>query len=581
MNLARKEKIFVGLALVFFLMSGLYYAATNSVTSDEKTHIITGYLNLRFNDYRFNIEHPPFIKQLAAIPLLFLKINFPTDVYQAPDIENPIVDIQNNFLFLAGNDLDKIVFLSRIPNVIISLILGLFIYIYSRKLNGIFAGFISLILFVLSPLFLTHSAFVTMDVAVSCFYCMTAYFLTKYFEIKNNKSLFLVGLSLGLSLISKYSGLILIPVVYFLVIAAACRKLSFVTEFLPKKQLRNFIILLPFLIFVMSYKRSVSIVAPAFFLYMVSFAFLNKPALYARINFVGRTLLFVLVIAFSLVVLDYTKYAWFPFHSATKEYFKGFEYFKGHASGGQDSYFLGSFAHRGWWYYFPCALLLKEPLVTLLLIGLGFFGLFKREKAWEKLILIVPAFAYMFIAMFVNKVNIGVRHILPVYPFLYIIAGFGAVLAKRYNVIKYLIIILIILLSIDVLGSYPGHLSYFNRLVGNDNGYKFLGDSNIAWGQDWKRLEKFIRTQGIKEVTIDAAFSYKPICDYYKIPCKALTQQEMIIPGEGVYVIEATAFVARQIKWLDTIKPNAKVGGSLFVYIITNEEIRRIKSRAR
>lgn len=575
-----REIIGAVVLLLLFLISGLFYAATNSITSDEKTHITTGYINLRFHDYRFNIEHPPFIKQLAALPLLFVKLNFPFEIYRV-SVPDDIVKIQNAFLYKIGNDLDFMLFLSRIPNILISLILGLFIYLYSKKINGIFAAFISLLLFVLSPLFLTHSSLVTMDTTISCFYFSAIYYLMRYFDTE--KYFFLAGVAVftGLSFISKFSGLLLIPVIHLLVFMRSFYPVQEPKKITLKNWIKNLIIFLPFLIFSVSYKKSFRLIMPAFAIYIISYLFYNKKTLFSKINFVGRSLLIIMASAFVLVILDYTNYSWFPFHSATKAYFKGFSYFEGHAQYGQDSYLLGVNSKAGgWWYYFPLAIFFKEPFITLLFFLLGMAGLcMKREKILTKAVLVLPAFVYLFIAMFINKLNIGIRHILPVYPFLFVMAGYSVFIIRNSKAMKYLLSILIFILAIDVLGSYPAHLPYFNRLIGGArSGYKFLGDSNIAWGQDWKRLKRYIEKNNIDKITADAAFSYDKVCDYYRIPYRYLTKEEETIPLKGYYVIETTAFPAKRIKWLDKIKCVGWVGGSLLIYNITEDDIDFLKS---
>ena len=138
----KTERLIVSILLLFFLLSGTYYALTNSVTSDEPTYIATGYINLHFNDYRFNIEHPPLVKQLAALPLLFLKLHFPFSIYETSSTPIDIINIQNALLFNMGNNLDLILLFSKIPNIIISMLLGVFIYLYSKKLNGLKAGIV-------------------------------------------------------------------------------------------------------------------------------------------------------------------------------------------------------------------------------------------------------------------------------------------------------------------------------------------------------------------------------------------------------------------------------------------------------
>lgn len=351
-----KEKIILLIFVIFILISGFYYAITNSVTSDEKTHIAAGYVNVKFNDYRFNIEHPPLVKQLASLPLVFSNLNFPYDIYKTSDTGMDIVKIQNAFLYNSGNNFDLILFLSRLPNVLISVLLAIFIYLYSRKLNGKLAAFLSLALFAFSPTFLGHSPLVTMDTTVSCFYFMTIYFFMRFAETRKYSFVVLTGIFLGLSLISKFSGLILIPVIYLLMCITGFSMSIPNSYTVLKGKIWKILLFVPFLIFAMSFKKSIPIIAPILFIYLVSMALSKKFSVIKKINWASMVLLTIVIIAFSIVILDYTDYSWFPFHSATKAYFKGLDYFAGHAADGQDAYLLGKLSHTGWWYYFPLAI---------------------------------------------------------------------------------------------------------------------------------------------------------------------------------------------------------------------------------
>ena len=572
----KKEFFIVVLLLIFIFGSGLYYAVTNSVTADEKTHIATGYINLKFNDFSFNIEHPPFMKQVSALPLLFMNLQFPDKVYEESSKGMDIVNIQNAFLFGMGNNLDKILILSRLPNMLISMMLGLFIYLYSRKANGMFAGIISLTLFIFSPSFLAHSPLVTMDIAISCFYFAAVYFLMRYFKDNNIKLLTLAALFIGFTLISKYSGLILLPVVYMLVLLRAFDK-----DYMELKLSRWVMILaVPAIIFVVSYKLSLRIIAPAFLLYATSYIFIKKPVISQRLRSSGKILIFLLVIGFLMVILDYTDYSWFPFHSATKAYFKGLAYFAGHAREGHLSYLLGDYSKTGWWYYFPLAILFKTPFASVVLIVLGFVGLFRsKEGINSKAFLLIPLFAYFFAACFINKVNIGIRHILPVYPFLFVIAGYVVKLSIdtiKAKAIKVIVIAFLLVSVMDSLAAYPAHLSYFNCVTGGcKQGDKYLGDSNIAWGQDYKRLRGYIDENNIEYVNMLVTFKPNNI---YGIAERQIPEKEKRIPRKGYYVIDGIVRQKEILAWTENVEPRDYVG-SLIIYEIDNEDIERIRNK--
>lgn len=572
------KKIIIGALLLFIVASGIFYAVTNSVTSDENSHIAAGYINVYFNDYRFNIEHPPLIKQLSALPLLFMKLNFPYNIYKVSSGGGTdIVNIQIPFLFKIGNNLDRILFFSRLPNILLGLLLGFLIYLYSKKLNGVYAGLISLACFAFCPNFLGHTPLVTMDVAISCFYFITVYFLLRYFETKKDLFLFLTGIFLGLTLISKYSGLVLIPVIYVLAVAGVFFCSSKDKQF--SSQLNKWLLILgiPIFILTVAYKGSFRMIFPALLIYVFSCLLYKKSSFKYKIQLTGKILLIVLTIGFLFVILDYTDYKWFPLHSPTMAYFKGLAYFIGHAEGGHTAYLLGHYSDKGWWYYFPIAMFLKTPLAAIILVILGAIGLWlKKENNLNKIFLIIPGLLYFFVACFINKVNIGVRHVLPVFPFLYVIAGYAVNIGHsdfKRNLSRKLIFLLLAILAFDSLGSYPCHLSYFNRMVGGvKNGYKFLGDSNIAWGQDYKRLKKYIADNKIKEIKIATIFGDNLLFDYYKIPHKQFRDIDEIGPASGYYVIETPILQKKSIKWASVFKPIGWIGGSLLVYKITDNK---------
>src|SRR3990167_369112 len=110
------------LALMFALM---FFSAWNeSATMDELAHIPAGYSYLSQKDYRLNPEHPPLIKDLAALPLLFLDIKFPTDHPSWKNDVNGQWSFGSVFLYESGNDADKIIRLARLPIMFFTVLFG-------------------------------------------------------------------------------------------------------------------------------------------------------------------------------------------------------------------------------------------------------------------------------------------------------------------------------------------------------------------------------------------------------------------------------------------------------------------------
>ena len=213
------------------------------------------------------------------------------------------------------------------------------------------------------------------------------------------------------------------------------------------------------------------------------------------------------------------------------------------SSGGNTAYFLGEVSSGGWWYYFPAVFILKEPLPSLILITLAIlivlFSLIKnfrssslKERFFNYLELNFAEFSMLsFVVLYwaysiKSPLNIGVRHILPTLPLIYILSteavknwvrqkidlteGF---LKKLFifsvNIVKTslktaLIIVLIIWYLLEAFLNAPYFISYFNELGGGTaNGYEHVTDSNYDWGQDLKRLAQFADNHKIDKIAVN------------------------------------------------------------------------------
>ncbi len=579
----KKENIFRVLAvtaLIIFFSLGLEQILSNSLNNDERAHITAGYAYVTLNDYSFNIEHPPLVKQLCALPLLFLDLTFPVQSYEKAGRNNIQTEysLGIDFLYKMGNDLDLMLLFSRLPNLFIGLLLGVFIYLFTKDIFGSSGALLALLLFVASPNFIVHSSLITTDVANTCFYFSTFYLLWKFFNGKNSKYLYMAGISFGLALVSKYNSLIMIPVFYFLVSIAVFMYPEKENKYSMKPVLsvKN-VILLILLLLTISAKWSTWAMVPAIVMIMSAYILPMGDGYKKKMHQAGSIILLLLILGFTITILDYTDFKGLPFSCPTKSYFGGFSSFRGHSQGGQISYLLGTFSDKGWWYYFPVAIALKTPLPTLILFVSGLIVMIKRKSLLKHMVfLLVPAAVYLFVACFVNKVNIGVRHVLPLYPFMFVVAG-SSVLAFRNTkwdrAWKILLAGFVVWLVLIMAFSRPAYLSYFNRIIGNtQNGYKYLGDSNIAWGLDTKRLGEYARENSIDSMAVLAGFAPGENFEYYGVPARPFSVEEKTFPSPGYYVVETTCFYKKDIKWLNDFSPYDHVGDSLVVYKVDDVE---------
>ena len=232
----------------------------------------------------------------------------------------------------------------------------------------------------------------------------------------------------------------------------------------------------------------------------------------------------------------------------------------------------------GWWYYFFVTFVLKTPLPLMFLLGLGLVGLgWGQEIRAGPIFLCIPVLVYFGIAV-LSHLNIGHRHILVIYPFLFVLASSVVPWVQRKGrAWKGLVAGLSVWYVISSLSIFPHYLAYFNELAGGpDKGHEYLVDSNLDWGQDLKGLKKFMDRNGIDRVWLSYFGTANP--DYYGIDYNYLpgnlvdfnTDATRLSVPSRFLAISATNLqgVYKALNWgfLRDREPVAKIGYSIFVY---------------
>ncbi len=562
--------------LAFFSMKDI------PATTDEVPHISAGYSYLSQKDFRLNPEHPPLIKDLAALPLLSQNLNFPENYPSWLQGVNQQWWFGNQFLYQSGNDADKIIFSSRIPMILILLLLGWLIFHWARKLGGNFVGLAVLFLFTLSPTFLAHGRLVTTDVGAALGIVLATLFYLRFLKNPKKLNIILAGLTLGIALLLKFSCILLLPL--FVVIT-----LVYVFLFPEKKEAKK----------------------------------VSKNLL----KYLGLALL-ILVIAALVIWLVYLFHTWnYPIEKQVEDtksllssnplvkinlwlaqskifrplghYLLGLSMATQRVAGGNTIYFLGNVSNIAWWYYFPVVYFLKVPLafhiLTILAILLAFLSVsISRLKSWCKNhfteLTMLIFLAIYWTTSIKGNLNIGVRHILPIFPFTYILVCLaiknGYQKLKSIPLRKTIVIVSLILFSwygFSSLKAFPHYLSYFNETAGGSSqGYKLVVDSNYDWGQDLKWLKNWLEENKVEKIYVDY-FGGGDI-PYY-LGEKYLHWQGTKSPNEfpkGNYLaVSATLLKGGQgipvkdfnqpttyYNWLNSYAPVARAGNSIFIYYI-------------
>lgn len=506
--------VLVGLFIIIAGALMLNAAAGDSAIFDETAHIVAGYTYVRHLDYRFNPEHPPLVKMLAGLPLIFQNLSFSTEKGYWNGL-NEQWWAGNEFLYKSGNDADQIIFLARFGPILLAVLLIWFTYYFAKELVGRWWALLPAFLTAFSPIVLAHGHYVTTDVGATLGITAAIYWFLKFLFDPSRKNMAYAGLAFGMAQAIKFSSVLLIP--YFLVIALVFK--IFKDGVPAYKYIGNAI-----LVMLIGY---FAIVYPIYFLttwnYPIEKQIADTETLLQGFGF--RPLADVAIQMSRNQLMR-------PF----AEYLLGVLMVLQRSAGGNNAFFLGQLSAQGWWYYFPLIYLMKESLPHLIIIGFGAFfasarmaGAFKNginsayKKFTEYIQVHFAEFAILiFIAMYwfssvTSPLNIGVRHVLPTIPLFYILATgslrkwFSShphelVLDYWQRVENYfhhlfnfwiktaILSILVIWASVEVIIAAPYFLSYFNEPSGGlKNGFYYATDSNFDWGQDLKRLKIWVK----------------------------------------------------------------------------------------
>ena len=225
--------------VAFLLLSIMFISAFSSylgdsLTMDELSHIPAGYSYLSQKDFRINPEHPPLIKDLAAFPLLFLNLNFPSD----SDAWNKEVNSQWRYgwelLYNSGNNAEEMIFWARLPMIFVLILLGWFMFYWAKKEFGNKVALLALTLFAFSPTLLAHGRLVTTDVGATLGILLATYFWLEFLKRSSKKNVILAGISFGFAMLLKFSVVLIIPL--FVII-------TFIYSLLKRENIFKYLIL--------------------------------------------------------------------------------------------------------------------------------------------------------------------------------------------------------------------------------------------------------------------------------------------------------------------------------------------------
>ena len=568
-------------------------AWNESATYDEVSHIGAGFAYILQRHYRINAEAPPPLKTLSALfAELAVHPDFPAGT--AAMRENNSSEQGRLFLYESGNDADRIVFWARLPLMLLAVLLGAMLFVWTRRLFGADTALMTLLLFAFSPTFLCHSRLVNSDLGASfAFFIGIAGFL-RFLERPSAANVAIAGLALGTAELCKFSAALLVPLLAALLAAwivtlpAGVHRGPAVRRYLlGSGALAVVAIALIWIVYGCCVWGSA---APE--RYRNAYAFPLLP-LASEHPIIGK---FVLPLDLALLNSAITQ--------PLGECLLGLLLATGRVASGDFAYFLGRLTAKGSPLYFPTLYLLKEPLALHVLtlvamcLALGRVARFLRRQAQPLGVRLARWIhanfaefsALTFVAVYWtlairSGLNIGVRHVMPTFPFIYLLVsrritvwlrddpGAGSFTFRRAAVAT-----VMTGLIIGTTSSFPYFLPYYNMLAGGtENGWKIAIDSNYDWGQDLGRLREYVISKDIKEIAVDYFGRADP--EYYLGNALIKEKQDAGI-ARGWFAISAStrqmAFAEPErgfdTEWkgvydeLRAYQPVDRVGYGIFIY---------------
>ena len=544
------------------LLSCLLAASTWRVYSntwDEPEHLAAGIELLDRGRYEYDTEHPPFVRIFMALgPYLAGAHSYGTP---PPDGVQEGVDI----LYTDGH-YDTFLTLARLGTLPWLAVLLLATWFWARRLTYSEGEALLAVLLVASvPPILGHAALATLDVAAAATVLLALYALQCWFDRGRWRDAVFAGITAGIAVGSKFSAVPFL-ILGFVVLGAMQRVLSM------GEQRRSAVPTLPL-------QRRLAGLAIIAIASLVPLFIVYAPLSSADSSIDHR---YDLAVGFLLHEQGLSHAAggllghvWLP--RWAKGVVEGIVAIKAHNDTGHLSFLLGELRSTGWWYFYLVGLAVKTPLPLLATGPVGMAMLaregWRNRDAWR----LAPALLFLTVLVFASSfshINIGIRHILVLYPFMALGGAHAVTLAwrsLRQASVRPLAIVGSALL-IGLVGwqastlwtANPDYLPYFNEAVAHPA--RVLVDSDLDWGQDLWRLEK--RAAEIKIPLLNLA--YRGTADLTR---EALPPYVVMPPWKQVTGWVAISALAKEhdpkgYAWLDAYQPMEWVGKTIKLYYI-------------
>jgi hypothetical protein len=538
------------LLLCIFFAQVASSATETSVTLDEGLHVASGYASLVTGDHRLVEEHPPLIKMLEALPLLLQNPPLPDPRTVSGWDEANLVRVARK-TYLAQRPLQPVVYAARVPVMLVGVILGACVYRWATDEGGPLAGLAALVLYAFDPNLIAHAGVAATDLGVTAGIFIATYYFWRWLRNPQRRRCWMAGLTLGLALTAKMTAALLVPLFTIMVLLQILRTPRPRRLQAAQQWLGGFVL-------------------------------------------IGLTAFLALWAVYRFEIRQ--PEGW-PFPIPAASHLLPLRYVLNHIGAGHAAFIMGEHIHQGVWYYFPIAFLLKTPIPLLALLMLESLARLpalqwrrlKKQILRPRFVALLFTLTYIGVSMN-STLNIGYRHLLPILPFLFVIVSrltrfqFSTLVASVPKVRALITAGLVLLGGWYVIGTvrmHPFYLAYFNELAGGpDQGYQYLVDSNLDWGQNWVALKEYLDSQGVGRFYMSQFTMNEPAAyglNYDRLPPFSRVPPIMparFNPAPGTYVFSTTTLQGvgitdpEQFDYFRKLEPDARIGHAMFVYHI-------------
>jgi hypothetical protein len=448
-----------------FLVLTVDAARLETPTIDEFAHVPAGLAILEHGAFELYGKNPPLLKQLLALPLLVQgavvpEVSVPGHGW-GPWLYGRQFAVANSARYL------ELFWSARAVSILLGLATGGLLFLWARRLFDTRSASIATALFLLNPGLLGHGHLATLDIGCSFTIFLTVFAFGWAYRSPGWARIVLAGGVWGFALLVKFTALLLLPALAVMIALRRGRRWGRALAELAAIGLTALLVVNAGMGFQGSFRRLDS--------------FSPTSGFVRQVREIAPGALPVPLPA---------------------PYWSGFDAQKRDTESAEfDSYLFGEWSRSGWWYYDLVALAVKTPIPVLILLILCPWLTRRWGDAREEwLTLLVPVVTLLFFMLFFNRLNIGVRYLLPLLPFLYLFTAAlwrddGSGRWKGWSTV--LAVVVLGYSSVVTVVQHPAHLGYFNLAAGGSgSGHRVLLDSNLDWGQDLYRLPGALREIG-------------------------------------------------------------------------------------